>query len=205
MNFSKSQVNSVTQITNSRFLNMFELGITFKDGGEGKWLMASRARDVHQLEERLKERCGPDAVAIAGIYYDNGTYYLTLIRQYRYPIGGYLYELPAGLTESGESLEDTAKRELKEETGLELLVTEVTPPFFSSAGMTDESCAIVYGACLGEPSLKGQERAEDIEVIFADAEECKRILREENVCMRTAMVIRQFLMCKWTTATKEEE
>lgn len=202
---SMSKVNSATQATDYRFLNMFELDVTLKDGSPSKWLMASRARNAHQLEERLKERCGPDAVAIAGIYYDNGTYYMTLIRQYRYPIGGYLYELPAGLTESGESLEDTAKRELKEETGLELLVTEVTPPFFSSAGMTDESCTIVYGACLGEPSLKGQERAEDIEVIFADAEECKRILREENVCMRTAMVIRQFLMCKWTTATKEEE
>ncbi|HIQ03220.1 MAG TPA: NUDIX hydrolase [Desulfurococcales archaeon] len=40
-----------------------------------------------------------------------------LIRQYRVPVGGWIYELPAGVIESGETPEECARRELIEETG----------------------------------------------------------------------------------------
>ena len=41
---------------------------------------------------------------------------LVLERQFRYPIDDYVYELPAGLIEKGESLTEAAKREAFEET-----------------------------------------------------------------------------------------
>src|SRR4051812_17808159 len=40
-----------------------------------------------------------------------------MIRQYRYATGGYLYEIPAGRLNKGETPEACAARELKEETG----------------------------------------------------------------------------------------
>jgi len=40
-----------------------------------------------------------------------------MIRQYRYAADGYLYEIPAGRLDKGESPRDCAARELKEETG----------------------------------------------------------------------------------------
>lgn len=46
----------------------------------------------------------------------DGTYF-TLVRQYRYPVGMHVLEFPAGHVEEGESPEDTARRELKEEAG----------------------------------------------------------------------------------------
>lgn len=55
-------------------------------------------------------------------------------------------------------LSEAAQRELKEETGLDMWVCDVTAPYFSSVGMTDETCAIVHGVYFGVPSLKGQER-----------------------------------------------
>lgn len=42
---------------------------------------------------------------------------IVLVRQYRYPINKYIYELPAGLIDEGETSEQTAIREMKEETG----------------------------------------------------------------------------------------
>ncbi len=42
---------------------------------------------------------------------------ILMIRQYRYCVGGYIWEIPAGTLESGESPEACAKRELTEETG----------------------------------------------------------------------------------------
>jgi ADP-ribose pyrophosphatase len=43
---------------------------------------------------------------------------IPLVRQYRPAVEDYTYELPAGLVESGETPEETCRRELLEETGL---------------------------------------------------------------------------------------
>lgn len=193
MSMSMSKVNGATQVTNYRFLNMFALDVTLKDGSPSKWMMASRAKSIEELKCNA-ETITADAVAVFATGIVNDKECMVLIRQFRYPIGGYVYELPAGLVDKGETLAHAAQRELKEETGLDMMVCHVTAPYFSSVGMTDETCSIVYGVYAGVPSLKGQERAEDIEVVFADANECQRILREEKVCMRTAMAIRCFCM-----------
>ena len=57
----------------------------------------------------------PGSTAIVPLLADQT---VVLIRQYRYPIGGYLLEVPAGTMEPGESHLNCAKRELEEETGM---------------------------------------------------------------------------------------
>ena len=59
--------------------------------------------------------------------------------------------------------------------------------------MTDESCATVYGYAEGEISKDAQEDTEEIEVVLADREEVKRILREENVAIMCAYQLMHFL------------
>jgi ADP-ribose pyrophosphatase len=56
----------------------------------------------------------PGAVTILPLL-DSGE--LLMERQYRYPVGRELYELPAGKIDPGEATLATAKRELLEETG----------------------------------------------------------------------------------------
>ncbi len=60
-----------------------------------------------------------------------------LIRQFRYPVGEVLWEIPAGKLDPGESPKDCARRELEEETSylagrLEKIVSFYTSPGFSS-------------------------------------------------------------------------
>ena len=55
-----------------------------------------------------------------------------------------MLEFPAGLIDQGESPEQTARRELKEETGYHGLVESVTPPLYSSPGLLSETCYLAH-------------------------------------------------------------
>lgn len=66
-----------------------------------------------------------------------------LLRQYRHPVGRYLWEPPAGLLDVvGEDPLPGAKRELFEEAHLEAARWEVLVDAFTSPGMTDEAVRI---------------------------------------------------------------
>ena len=58
--------------------------------------------------------------------------------------------------------------------------------------MTDESCGTVFGYCRGTPTNTNQESSEDIQVVIADREECRRILKEENVAIMCAYMLMLF-------------
>ncbi len=77
----------------------------------------------------------PGALAIVPVLEDGS---IVFVKQYRYPVGTVLYEIPAGKLEPGEDPAACAPRELSEETGydadrLDYLTSIVTTP-----GFTDE-------------------------------------------------------------------
>src|SRR5687768_8406596 len=63
---------------------------------------------------------------------------VVLIRQYRYAADRYLYEIPAGRLDPGESPEDCAKRELREETGYSARLLPSLTTIYTTPGFTDE-------------------------------------------------------------------
>jgi 8-oxo-dGTP pyrophosphatase MutT (NUDIX family) len=77
----------------------------------------------------------PGAIVVAAL--DRETH-IFLVRQYRHPIGHELLELPAGTLEPGEKPLEAAKRELREEVGLEASLWTSLPSFFSSPGFANE-------------------------------------------------------------------
>jgi ADP-ribose pyrophosphatase len=95
---------------------------------------------------------------------------LVLEREFRVPIGDYVINLPAGLIDPGEAIEDTLRREMLEETGLEVTtVKRITQPLFSSSGLTDEAAALAFvevqPSAHGGPALQG---GEDIDLLLVD-------------------------------------
>lgn len=195
---NKNKIRDVIKQTDNRYLNLYALDIETHDGQTGFYSVASRAPSVEQLKAISHENRG-DGVAIFAVYGEKKDR-LVLIRQFRFPLGDYVYEFPAGLLEPGEDLETAAAREIFEETGLSFQMRKVskayTRPYFTSVGMTDESNGMVYGYCGGTPSSEHQEAQEDITVVLADREECKRILREEKVSLLCAYMLMHFIHCK---------
>lgn len=189
------KITRITQKTENRYLNFYELDTVNKMGKAGKYFLTSRAKTADELKLVTGENT-PNGVVIYSLYGEKKDR-VVLIRQYRYPLGGYVYEFPAGLVDPGEDYQTAAVRELKEETGLDLKTLEVDDiyqkPYFTTVGMTDESCATVYGYASGTISKRFMEDSEEIEVVLADREEVRRILREEKVALICAYMMMHFL------------
>lgn len=188
------RIRKITKHIGNRFLNFYELRVRHRDGSESPYYMVSRNGDPETLKAVTQEN-HPDGVIMFGVYGENRDK-IVLIRQFRYPIGGYVYELPAGLVEKGEDLVEAGIREMLEETGLTFTPVDAgcySKPFFMTVGMTDESCGAVFGYCSGAPTNTNQESSEDIQVILADRAECRRILREENLALPCAYMLMHFI------------
>ena len=188
-------IHELGKLTDSRFLNMYNAKGSNSKGHHTDYYFASRASSIDTL--KLKTHVNnPDGVAIYSLYGENHDR-VVLIRQYRYPLDGYVYEFPAGLCEPGEDFHTAAVRELHEETGLTFKPLDagfsLEAPRFTSIGLPDESVATVYGYAEGEISSSFMEKSEEIEVVLADKTEIRRILKEENVALICAYQLMHFL------------
>lgn len=117
---------------------------------EGKHLLVLE-RDDWQFVERKK---GKSAVVILAVTDDDRVIF---VEQYRRPVDAPVIEFPAGLVGDGEGHEDpeeTAKRELEEETGYTCATVERLTSGPTSAGITSELVAF-YRASGVEPRGEG--------------------------------------------------
>ncbi|MCZ6672873.1 MAG: NUDIX hydrolase [Verrucomicrobia bacterium] len=133
-----------------KWLNFYEISFTNSAGEPGEWEYAARI--------------GSEGAACVIAIKDEAEPQLILIRQFRPPIGNYAIEFPAGLVDSGESIESAALRELEEETGYTGDVLHVGPPIFSSPGLTDEQVSLVTVKVTGQNETR-HEPDEKIEVL----------------------------------------
>lgn len=185
----------VRKLTDNPFLNLYEMDALTAGGDSFHYYFATRKKE-NELQLRTKESRADGIVIYPVLKEDPGK--LVMIRQYRYPLDTWLYELPAGLIDEGETPAETAVREMKEETGMDFEVYEggddaFRKGYFLGAGMTDEINCAVYGYASGDVSALHQESTESIEVLTVDREEARRILRQEPISLRGAYLLMQFI------------
>jgi len=117
------------------------------------------------------------SVVILAVDESGGEPRVLLERQYRYAAQSYLWELPAGRIDPGESALAGAKRELIEETGYRAKKWKRVLHFYASPGFLDETMEIFLarGLTLGEAQPEADEviechlvpLTEAIEMIFS--------------------------------------
>ena len=159
-------VEKITKQTENPFVNLYLVEGTNKVNHHFRYYVASRAKSIEQMKIKTRKNT-PDGVLMYSLYGEKRDK-IVLVRQYRVSIDDYIYEFPAGLVEPGEE-------------------------FLTTIGLTDEACSAVYGWCEGEISRKYLEESEVIEVVLADREEAKRILKEENVAIMCSYHLMHFI------------
>jgi ADP-ribose pyrophosphatase len=90
---------------------------------------------------------------------------IILIRQYRYTIDRYIWELPAGSLKPGEDPAEAAARECEEEIGLAPGRVERLQGFYPTPGFCDELMTYYRCTALGPPSPESTARKDDDEDI----------------------------------------
>lgn len=84
-----------------------------------------------------------------------------LIRNHRFAVGGekgsVLWEIPAGTREKAEPVQETAARELVEETGYEAGALRPLTSFYTTPGMTDERMDALVATDLREVGQRLEE------------------------------------------------
>ena len=106
---------------------------------------------------------------------------VVLVRQYRYPVGKFLLEIPAGGINPGEEPLDCVRRELQEEIGCFPQKIDKLGGFYSIPGYGTEYLHC-YLATELVPSRLIAEDTEEIEVVRVPVKEIPRLLASGEIC-----------------------
>ncbi len=109
---------------------------------------------------------------------DDGS--IWLVGQHRYPLNQYSWEIPEGGGPTSETLEETARRELREETGLTCGELELIATSHLSNSVSDE-VAYIYRASQLTLGQSAPEGTEEIEVRRVPWDEAWGMLREGRI------------------------
>lgn len=191
-----TKIKDVTTLVKTKFVGLYDVEYENKNNDIRHWMVASRKDENNLKEIYINDKEDKiDAVVIAA--YHKSEKKLVLIKQFRAPINSYIYELPAGLVDNEEGIEKAVKRELKEETGLELIsINNINSndKLYLSPGMTDESVAFVYCLCDGNLSKEFLEEEEDIEAFLVSKEEAKEIINgREKIDIKSYLLLQMFI------------
>lgn len=153
---SPGQIKS-QRIYTGRVINLDVDTVQFPDGSVGELEMI-RHPGASAILPFLSEPTGGDPQIL-------------LIRQYRYAADAFIYEVPAGRLDPGETPEACAHRELREETGCTADRMERLTTVYTTPGFTDEKIHLFMatGLTRGEARREADEFVENVVMTLSKA------------------------------------
>lgn len=172
------------KLTNTKWLNLYEVDYV-KDGKTYDMYFASR-RKQGQLDLENPNKIINDGSIVVPILSGDR---IVMVRQYRPITNTWEIEFPAGLAKQEENPKDCAMRELKEETGLNVISMNcILPPRHTATGLTDERTAIYVATVEGSLNTTGLEESEELELLTIPIEDIPEFVANNNVCQRDSMI-----------------
>jgi len=150
-----------TPVHEGRILKFYEDKVLLPNGNESKF-------------DFIKH---PGAVAIVPVIDDQ----IVLVHQFRYAIGGYIYEIPAGKMDiDGESPEDCARRELAEEVGYTADELKPIIKIYTTPGFCDETIQIYLATGLKKGKTH-HERNEIMDITPFSIKDVQKMIKNGEI------------------------
>ncbi|KXX78199.1 ADP-sugar pyrophosphatase [Madurella mycetomatis] len=164
MTVLKTQEPCITSVTDlptseAKWVTLRKVSYVDQTGAARTWEVAAR--------KTRAASAGVDAVAMGNVLlHPSRPASTVLVIQYRPPLDAYTVEWPAGLVDEGETPEQAAVREFREETGYVCEVVSVSPAQAADPGMSSANMKLVMVEVkLGEGDELPEQRLEDGEHI----------------------------------------
>ena len=106
---------------------------------------------------------------------------VVLIRQYRHGTREVTLEIPGGIVEPGDSPQEAARRELREETGYEAAEMVGLGFVHPNPAFLDNRCYTFIAQDARRTGLQTQDEKEDIQVLLKPLAEIPRLIREGEI------------------------
>lgn len=172
---------SIQKRHEGNYIHRYDIAYRTEEGKKKVYEMISRDPSVQTLMDLKKKKA--DAVVL--IMHNESGDRLLLNREFRLAVGDWVYNFPAGLIDPGEMPEAAARRELKEETGLDLVtIRDILPISYSAVGFSNEKNLCVVGTAAGA-IRKSDSPVEEIEAGWFTREEVRKLLQTEPFAART--------------------
>lgn len=178
------KLTKIIKQTDNKFLNMFVAEYSGKVNTN--YFFASR-----RTEQNLQSKTFVDAVKV--LPYIQTTNEIVFIKNFRYVINDFVYELPAGMVDKGEESLNSAIRELKEEIGAKVKsIKKITNVGFTSVGLTDETME-TYFANVELNFPQDLDDDEIISIVKVKREDIEKFLETHTVDCISALMVKLFL------------
>ncbi len=172
---------SIKKVFEGKYINRYDVVYETKDHKEKVYEMISREKDLKNQEELR----GDKADSIVLILTNEDGSKLLVNKEFRLATGEWIYNFPAGLIDPGESPEEAARRELREETGLEICaIDDILGLSYSAIGFSNEKNLTFVGKARGV-FKESSDTTEEIEPLWISKEEMRELLKTKRFAART--------------------
>ena len=177
-------LNSMKKTRETPYLKNYTLYYTDQSGRQMTYEIVSN------FDHKNAGEIGRKSAGVAVIGYKGDK--ILLCKEFRMGVNHFIYNLPAGHMEEGETVEECARRELYEETGLEITeFLDILPPAYASPDVSDSATWVAMVKVDGEFS----DHTEDNEWIqpgLYGREEVLGMLMAESFSGRAQIAARFF-------------
>ena len=175
------EYKGIRKVNEGKFITRYDLEYETKDHKKKVYEIISRDKNIDSIDTLRNNHT--DGVVIIMTNEDDEK--ILLNKEYRMSVGGFVYNFPAGLIDDGETPEQAARRELKEETGLNIIqIEDQLFDSYSAIGFSNETNAVIIGKAEGTfaPSTS---TLEEIYAGWYTKAEVRELLKDKYFAART--------------------
>ncbi len=175
------QYQGIRKIHEGKFITRYDLDYLTREGHVKTYEIISRNQNMQTLEDVQNKK----ADSVVMILTDESGERILVCREYRMAMAQWIYNFPAGLIDPGETAVESAKRELREETGLEIVqIDDVLDNSYSAIGFANERNVCVFGKAKGT-FRESTSDAEEIVPAWYTKAEISELLKTQPFAART--------------------
>ena len=175
------KLKNIIKKEQGHYITRYDLLYETVDHKDKVYEMISRDQNITSGEALT----GHPADAVVLILHNKEGDQLLLNKEFRMACGDFVFNFPAGLIEPDETYEECARRELKEETGLDLVeIRQILPESFSAVGFSNEKNVCIIGVAEGN-FAPSHSTVEELEAGWYTKEEVRELLQKEYFAART--------------------